>query len=643
MKRDPLLEPFSLAKLTLPNRVVMTTVKLGYGAKDGKVTDRHVAFYVRRAQGNAGLLTTEPMYVMLNGRELPTQLGIHDDELVAGLRKLVNAVHAAGGHIMAHINHAGKAANPKLVGPAGSVSASAVPCPSRRITPRPLDREEIGQVVAAFGAAARRVREAGFDALEIPFSHGYLIHQFLAPHSNRREDDYGGSLENRLRFGRQVIAAVRQAVGEEFPLVVRMNAADYADGGLTVEDALGIAPAVEAMGVQALSITSGTMCESAPFCLYPAGTPKANLLPAAARIRGKVKIPVIVAGRIRTPQLAREALANGQTDLIGLGRPFLADPDWVRKIEEGDEEAILLCAACHQGCLAELRKGHGTGCAFNPLTGHEGEIEIRPAAKAREVMVVGGGPAGLEAARIAAERGHHVTLYEQEKVLGGQFHLAALPPHKEEFLDVIAHLELMARRAGVSIHLNRKVSAEMVTRQRPDAVVLATGGIPLTLHFPGLDQTRWHLAADILEGPSEVKTNSALVIGGGLVGLETADFLAARNKQVTVVEMLPEVGADMDPLARAVIMKRLAARGVVIHTGARVIRLAPDQAIVEQAGREASLPLETVVLAVGVRSNRELPDALADSGLEVHVIGDAAEPRKAVDAIHEGFEVGRTL
>ncbi len=643
MEHDPLLEPVSLGSLTLPNRTVMTTVKLGYGAPGGAVNDRHVAFYVRRAKAGVGLITTEPMYVTASGRELPSQLGIDDDALLPGLARLVDAVHAAGGRIMAHVNHAGKAANPKLAGERGLVSASAIECPARGTVPRALSREEIAEIVEAFGAAARRVREAGFDAIEIPFSHGYLIHQFLSPRSNRRDDEYGGSLANRLRFGREVLAAVRRPVGDGFPIVVRMNARDYAEGGLELADALQIAPAVEAMGVQALSITSGTMCESPPFCLYPAGTPKANLLPAAAEIRKTVHVPVIVAGRIRSPEVAREALAQGQTDLIGLGRAFLADPDWVRKVERGDEDAILLCAACHQGCLGELRQGHGTGCSFNPFTGHEGEIEIKPAARPRSIMVVGGGPAGLEAARVAAERGHRVTLYEQEPVLGGQFRIAALPPHKEGFRDVIRYLELMARRAGVTIHTGTKVTPAMVIEKRPDAVVLATGGILLTVHFPGLEQTRWCLAADVLDGAAEVETPSALVIGGGLVGLETADYLAAHGKKVTVVEMLPEAGAGMDPLPKAVLMKRLASRGVVIHTNTKVVRLGAGQATVEHGGRETSLPVETVVLAVGVRPNRELPDALAGSGLELHVIGDAAAPRRVVDAIREGFETGRTL
>jgi 2,4-dienoyl-CoA reductase-like NADH-dependent reductase (Old Yellow Enzyme family)/thioredoxin reductase len=654
MSTDLLFQPLQVGRLTLPNRLLMTTVKLGYATPNGEVTERHTGFYVRRAEGGVGLMVSEPLYVHRDGRELPTQLGIDDDGLVRGLRGLVEAVHQAGGRIMAHINHAGRAVNPMLVPDGQRVSASAVTCPANGVTPRPLSRDEIAGVVSTFADAARRAQEAGFDALEIPFSHGYLIHQFLSPHSNRRDDDYGGSWANRLRFGQEVLVAVRNAVGDDFPLVVRMNVQDYVKGGLALDDAEVLAPALQALGVDALSVTSGTMCESVPFCLYPTGTPKANLLPMAAAIRQKVDIPVAVAGRIRSPDVAREALAEGYADWIGLGRAFLADPDWPVKAQTGDEEAILLCAACHQGCLAQLRQGYGTSCMFNPLTGREAEIQILPAEEPRRVMVIGGGPAGMEAALVAAQRGHHVTLYERDDRLGGRLREAVSVPYKEEFADLIRYQQVYVERNGVSVRLNTEVTPELVAAEAPDAVVVATGADPIVPPFPGLQTTHWHTAYDLLDGKIEVTTDSAFIVGAGTAGLETAEYLARRGVNSIVVKRKPEVGGKLDPLAQAILLRRIEDLGVDVRTGVEVVRFETDQAgqttviaqpYPRQAGaQEMRFPAETVIIAMGLRATDGLADALRkQDGWQVEVAGDCVEPREALDAVWEGFEVGRRL
>ncbi len=649
MARPLLVQPARIGSLALPNRVVMTTVKLGYAGKDGQVTDRHLAFYVRRAQGRAGLLTTEPMYVQPNGKEIPTQLGIYDDSFLPGLERLSAVVHQAGGRIMAHINHAGRAANPKLVSPENLVSASAVPCPANKAVPRPLEKKEIQGLVEAFAAAAERVKKAGFDALEIPFSHGYLVHQFLSPHTNKRNDEYGGDFENRFRFGREILQAVRDRVGPDFPLVVRMNAEDHFEGGMTLDDALRLALRLEEAGADALSVSSGTMCETPPFCLYPIGTPKAHLLPAAAEIRKIVSIPVITAGRIRTPRVAEEALREGQTDLVGLGRAFLADPDWVRKVEEGDEEAVLLCAACHQGCLFELRKARGTSCMFNPLTGKEGEIRIEKTGAPKRVLVAGGGPGGMEAALVAAWRGHQVTLFEKENRLGGQVLLAAKVPTKEEFADFVKWQALMMERAGVEVRLGVEVTADLVAEMDPQAVVLATGGRPRIPDLPGLEETRWTTAYDILAGKSRVSTRTAFVVGGGTVGLEAAEFLARQGVEVTAVKRKPELAASMDPLPAAVFLKRLQKEGVQVLTGYAITRFQTDQEgnttvfarpWPEREGEpERAFPAETVVIALGLEPENRLAQEIQGRP-GVFVVGDAREPREILDAVWEGFEAG---
>ncbi len=408
------------------------------------------------------------------------------------------------------------------------------------------------------------------------------------------------------------------------------------------------------MGVNALSVTSGTMCESVPFCLYPTGTPKANLLPMAASIRSKVEIPVAVAGRIRSPEVAREALELGQADWIGLGRAFLADPDWTAKAEAGDEEAILLCAACHQGCLGELRQGHGTSCMFNPLAGREAEIELTPADQPLRVMVVGGGPAGMEAALVAASRGHDVALYERDDKLGGRLREAVAVPFKEEFADMIRYQQVYVQRNGVDVRMGVEVTPEMVAAENPDVVVLATGADPIVPPLPGLEGTHWMTAYDLLDGRTEVTTDTAFIVGAGTAGLETAEFLARKGVKSIVVKRKPEVGGKMDPLARAVLLKRLESLGVEVRTGVEVVRFETGgdgrTTVVARPyphrddAPEMRFEAETVVIALGLRPDTSLAETLkTDGAREIHVIGDNVSPREALDAIWEGFEVGRKL
>jgi thioredoxin reductase len=506
-----------------------------------------------------------------------------------------------------------------------------------------MDIQEIREVVEAFGDAARRVREAGFDALEIPFSHGYLIHQFLSPRSNRRHDRYGGSFENRIRFGMEVLERVREVVGHTLTIVVRMNAADYVQAGLDLDDAVAVASALAVWGVDALSVTSGTMCESVPFCLYPAGTPQAHLLPMAGAIRRAAGVPVIVAGRIRTPAVARQALEAGQADLIGLGRPFLADPDGVRKTEAGDEDGILLCPACHQGCLGSLRKWDGTGCLINPITGREGKLTVQRTSDPREVMIVGGGPAGLEAAVVAASRGHAVSLFEEKEETGGQLALAARVPHKEGFADVVRALELHAVRAGATISRGVRVTPFDILARNPDALILATGGTPVSSFIPGLETIPWIAARDVLRREWKVEGEVVLVVGGGLVGLEVAGFLSALGKVVLLVEVREAVGEKLDPLPRAMLRKRLGDQGVEIRTRTSVTRVAEGRVFLSDGEKEEAIHADLVVLAVGMAPNRELEAALAESGVETVTIGDAREPRGVGEAILEGFEAGAAV
>jgi 2,4-dienoyl-CoA reductase-like NADH-dependent reductase (Old Yellow Enzyme family)/thioredoxin reductase len=632
-------DPIRIRRLTLANRLVMAPVKTGYGNAAGEVTQRHLDFYARRAQGGVGLIIPEPMYVHPSGRELPTQIGIHEDRLVPTLRRLTEVIHWHGVKVAAHLNHAGRMANPKAASPP-VLSASPVPCPAVGVIPQAIPPEGIFTVIGWFRDAARRAREAGFDAVELQFGHGYLVSQFLSPLVNRRGDEYGGDLAGRFRFAGELLFGVRDAVGPDFPVICRISGEEYVPGGLTIEESREIAWWLQALSADALHVGGGTACEAPAWFFQHMALPRGDFLRAAALIRQAVSIPVIAVGRLGDPELIKAALAEGKADLVALGRPLVADPFFPSKMLGGAYDAIRYCAACLDGCLGRVKAGEGLRCAINPSVGREGEPRPRRVARWRRVFVVGGGPAGMEAALTAAARGYHVELFEARETLGGQAALAALPPHKEGCRAVTDSLAAAVRRAGIPVHAGTRTTVDELVKGYPDAVIVATGAEPIVPAIPGLAEFGFSTGHQVLRGEAEVGPR-VLVIGGGMVGMEVAEFLAAQGRAVTVIEMLPEVARDMEPIARALLLKRLHALPVTLLTGATVTGISPEEILAERGGEEFHLaPVDTVVVAAGMRPVDELSRGLRDLEVEVHVIGDAQRPRRIFDAVHEGYAVG---
>ncbi len=627
-------ETAHIGSLRLSNRLLMAPVKTGFGKPDGSVTEQLLAYYRRRAEGGIGGIIIEPLYVDRAGKEHPRQLGIAVQESVDGLKELVNAIHEGGAKAIAHLNHAGRAANPKASGQPPE-APSEVTCARTGVTPTVLGTDRIQELVQGFGAAAGRASEAGFDAIELQCGLGYLIAQFLSERTNHRTDQYGGGLEQRDRFVQEVLGSMREVVDGSLPIIARISASEQVDGGLDLADGKRLAQTLVDCGVSAIHAVTGSNCDTPPWYFQHMSLPAGVNEKLAAQIKQEITVPVIVAGRLGEPERIEEIIAAGQVDMVALGRPLLADPDFPLKMAEQRSDEIMLCGSCLQGCLANVKAGKGLCCIVNPAVGHESDGEM-PASKERHVVVVGGGPAGLTAAIVARRRGHRVTLLERDE-LGGQFSLAPLAPGKAAMSRPLSSLLRLASQSGATIQTGVEATPELVEILEPDVVVLATGANPVSLPIEGLEGA---LSAEEVLTQNTDAGASALVVGGGLVGIEVAEFLAARGTRVTVVEMLGEIARDMEMITRKLTLKRLQELPIEILTDTVVERVDAGEVVVRGPDGERNLgAFDSIVMAVGTESDSKLAEPLQASELEVHVVGDAAELEQVIGAVKSAWEV----
>ena len=631
-------ESANIGPMILRNRLLMAPVKTGFGAPDGTVTDQQLSYYGRRAEGGIGAIVVEPCYVDPRGKEHPRQLGIDSEHHVAGLRRLVQTIHAGGARAIAHLNHAGRAANPKASGCAPE-APSETTCPTTGATASAMEAVRIAEVVRAFADGARRAREAGFDAVELQCGLGYLVAQFWSARTNRRTDAYGGDERRRKRFVQEVVAASREVLGNEVPLLARSSATESVEGGLAIEDGQRLALQLQGWGIAALHVVSGSACDSPPWYYQHMSLPEGVNEFLAAQISGGVQVPVIVAGRLGDPVRIETVLGGMKASFVALGRPLVADPDLPSKLAEGRPEQILACGSCLQGCLASVKTGKGIGCIVNPEVGHEGEKE-EPAKVSRHVVIVGGGPAGLTAAIVARRRGHRVTLLERAE-LGGQFALAPHAPGKATMHRPLQALLRQAAHVGAEIRTATEATFEELEKLAPDVVILATGASPVALDIPGLQDAA--TGNQVLTG--QVDTGQkVLVVGGGLVGIEVAEFLATRGKAVTIVELLDDVARDMEAITRKMTLQRLTKLPVEIHTGTAITRFADGVATVRtQDGMKELGRFDSVVVAVGTRPNHALLAPLSASSIESHVVGDALEAGQIMGAVRSAWRIARAL
>jgi 2,4-dienoyl-CoA reductase-like NADH-dependent reductase (Old Yellow Enzyme family)/thioredoxin reductase len=635
-----LFNPIEIGGVEVKNRVLMTGMSGHMAPPDGSVTEREVAFYERRARGGAGYLVVGAAYVHPSGRFGADQLGIYSDELIPNLRQLAQAIRRHDAIASIQLHHAGRQTNSLVTGQP-IIAPSALACPVKQETPHALSLGEIDEVVEWFGQGARRAMEAGFNAIEIHGAHGYLPAQFLSPRSNQRTDDYGGSLANRARFILRLVERVRREVGAGIPLSVKISGHEFADNGLTPVETPQIAALLEGAGADLVAISAGV----APYYMTVPNMalPRGCYTELARAAKAHCRIPISTVGRISTPELAEAILARGDADVISMGRPLIADPDLPLKAYQGRSDDICICIGCNKGCHDPTRKDRATACLLNPEAGFELEIQITPAAQRRQVLVIGGGPAGLEAARVAALRGHQVRVYEREPYWGGRLYLGTLAPEKAEYAVGIDYLVNQCRKLGVELVSGVAVTSELVRELAPDAVIVATGADPLQPTIPGIDLPHVVSADVLLQGRANVGRR-VLVIGGGAVGTEVAHMLAEQGREVTVVEHKAAWGHGMPPDARWHIARAIESLPVRFIANAAVTAIGSGTVEVQRAGATEQLSgIENVVVAVGARSSRELISAVQGLAPVVVIVGDAVQPRSALEAIAEGARAAREL
>jgi len=618
------------------NRFVVPPMGTNFANPDGSVSKQLIDYLAARSKGGYGLIIVEVTAIDPLGKAIPWQPGIWDDKFVPGWKELVDEVHKYGAKIVVQLHHAGRQTTHEVIG-SQPVAPSPIPCPVDREIPRELTTEEVYDLIEKFGDAAVRARDAGFDGVEVHGAHGYLIAQFMSAYSNKRIDEFGGDLTSRMKFPVDIVKNIRAKVGNGYPIIFRFSGDERVPGGRTIDESRVVAEKMEKAGVNALHVSTGVY-GSIPWLIAPSAVPPAYNVYAAEEIKKVVKIPVIAVGRINDPNLAEDILEGGKADLVSLGRESIADPELPNKTAAGMINEISPCIGCMQACVGYLfdPKYLKISCLVNPFTGREGELKIEKAAVPKKVVVVGGGPGGLEAAWVAAKKGHKVTVYEKEEVLGGQYRIGAIPPTKQDILKALRYYITMGKKYGVEYKMGVEATEELILEENPDAVILATGGVPLMPNIKGIDNPKFVKAIDVLEGKKEVGMN-VLVVGGGMVGVETADFLGEHLHKVTIVEMLPEIAKDEQDAVKYFLLKRLNEYGVKAITGATVKEFLDDGVVCEKDGKEEKIAgFDTVILAMGAKAYNPLEEKIKGKVPELYVIGDAVKARKAVEAIEEG-------
>ena len=637
MRFPTMFSPIQIGGVTVPNRFVVPPMANNFSDPDGCLSQRSLAYYAARARGGFGLITIESAVVYEQAKGGPRKACLFADHTIDSFRRVAEACHSYGAKVSVQLQHAGPEGSSALTGHPLK-AASPVPAACGREIPREMPRDEVYRLIECYGDAARRAQLAGLDMVEVHCAHGYLVSTFLSERTNHRTDEFGGCFENRMRLPRLIIENIRRKTGGNLPILCRINACDEVEGGQSVQDAAAVAAYLEQeCGVDALHVTRAVHLHD-EFMWAPGVTHGGFNADLVTEIKRAVSVPVIAVGRFTEPQYAELLVKQGRADLIAFGRQSIADPELPAKARNGQLETLSPCIGCLLGCVPNMFAGKPITCAVNPCVGRE--CELTPVPEKKRVTVVGGGPGGLYAAWACAVRGHQVTLVEKARELGGNFRIAAYPTGKGQLTEAIRSMIVKCQQAGVDLRCGVEAEEMLLRSLAPDAIILATGSTPLILPIPGLSDCGYVTAQDMLDGKAQMGKN-VLVVGGGMVGCEAAEYLAERGHQVAVIEMKDVIAADVTPENRRYMFENFEENHVLLRPGAKVTQFYTDGVDYALAdGSTGSLRgYDNIVLAMGSRSNTALKDTAEKVAGQVLVIGEAAKaPGNAVLATGDALE-----